>query len=244
MTNLISSLLVGSLCAVGGVTLVSQQITSKKDVVTRSLALPAAESLDIGGFADVTISEGSPQQIVVTGPAYLLDQSELLVQQGVLRFRPASGAAQWLRNRLAKRLKIGITMPALRKVFLAGSSTITGLTPLTAPRLALVLAGTGYATLRVHNTYTSIFLNGAGTVTLCGTTTAQGVRIQGAGTYHGFDLTSLNTAASISGVGTEEVRATDSLSARISGIGVIRYRGQPVTISRWVSGLGKLEESQ
>lgn len=180
----------------------------------------------------------------MTGPSYLLDQSELQVQQGVLRFRPASGAAQWLRNRLAKRLKIAITMPAVRKIFLAGSSTITGLTPLTAPRLAVVLAGTGHATLRVQATYTSVFLNGAGTVTLRGTTTAQGVRIQGAGTYHGFDLTSSSTSASISGVGTEEVRATDSLNARISGIGVIRYRGQPATISRRVSGLGKLEASR
>lgn len=243
MKNLIFLLFVGSLSA-AAVTRVAQVVPPKADTVTRSFALPAAESLDIGGFADVTISEGSPQQIVIVGPNYLLDHLELEVRQGVLRFRPAGGAGQWLRNRLAKRLKISVTLPALRRVFLAGSSTITSLTPLTAPQIVVVLAGTGHATLSVRNAYTSVFLNGAGTVTLRGTTTAQGVRIQGAGTYHGFDLHSVRTAASISGVGTEEVRATDSLSARISGLGVIRYRGQPTTITRRVSGLGKLEESQ
>lgn len=217
--------------------------------MTRQLPLPAAERLDISAFADVTVREGQPQQVEVTGPAYLLDQLQADVRNGVLRVRSPGARFSWLRPwlrpwRPTERLKIRLTLPALTQLRLAGAGNFTGLTPLTAPALAVALAGAYHLTLAVRNTRTSVAISGAGTVTVRGTTTAQDVRISGAGRYYAFELKSADTAARISGAGAADVRATNSLTAQVSGIGTIRYRGQPATVAGRVSGLGKVAQSE
>ena len=95
----------------------------------------------------------------------------------------------------------------------------------------------------VRNARMRVAISGAGDVLLKGFTTSQEVRIQGAGNYHAFDFKSVDATASVSGTGSQEVRASNSLKASIAGLGTIRYRGNPVTITRSVSGLGTIEES-
>lgn len=245
-------LLAGSLGAAVAATLAQtpgtellQPTQPSASTITRQLPLAAAERLDISAFADVTVREGQPQQVEVTGPAYLLDQLQADVRNGVLRVRSPGARFSWLRPWCpTERLKIRLTLPALTQLRLAGAGDFTGLTPLTAPALAVALTGAYQVTLAVRNTRTSVAISGAGTVTVSGTTTAQDVRISGAGRYYAFELKSADTAASISGTGTADVRATNSLTAQVSGIGTIRYRGQPATVAGRVSGLGKVAESE
>ena len=243
MKKAVLFLCVASSCTAAALALVAQ-LPSQAALVSHPLTLPAADALDIGGCTDVIITEGSPQQVAVAGPAYLLDHSELAVRGGVLRFRPAAGVWQGVGRWSAQRVTLRLTLPALRRVTLAGASTLTGLTPLTAPRLAVVLAGAGQATLALRNSQTDVWLQGAGTVALRGTTTAQAVHLAGAGTYHGFGLHIRRAAATITGVGTGELWATDSLNVCIRGIGTIHYRGRPGNISQEISGLGALKESE
>jgi hypothetical protein len=212
--------------------------------VTRPLTLPPATGLDVGLFADVTVVEGSPQRITLTGSAARLAQVQAEVQDGVVYFR-SSASDSWLPQwRTPERVKISVTLPAVQLLKLRGAGALTGLGTLRAPTLAVALTGAGQATLAVSNTQTNVAISGAGTVTMSGTTTSQEVSIDGAGSYHGFGLQSATTVASIAGYGSSEVLATRSLTGTIGGVGHIRYRGQPATIVRHISGLGKLEESQ
>ena len=212
--------------------------------LTRALVLPPATGLDVGLFASVTVIEGSPQRITITGSAARLAQVQAEVQDGVLCFR-SSASDSWLPQwRTPEQVSISVTLPAVQVLKLRGAGALTGLGTLRAPALAVALTGAGQATLAVHNTRTSVSISGAGAVTMRGTTTNQAVAIDGAGRYHGFGLQSATTVASIAGYGSGEVLATKSVTGTVSGVGRIRYRGQPATVVRHVDGLGKLEASQ
>lgn len=240
-------LLIVCLAAAAALALTSSAPASQvgTDVVTRHFTVPAADGLDVEVFADVVVSEGAPQKVEVSGPSYLLDQLRVQVQSGVLEFRTSRSGINWLGKRQpSERLKINVTLPAFKLLKLAGAGSVTGLTPLTAPELEVSFAGASHATLDVRNVRMRVAISGAGDVLLSGTTTRQEVRIQGTGNYHAFDLKSVDAVASVSGTGSQEVSATNSLKASIAGIGIIRYRGKPVTITRSVSGLGTIEESK
>ncbi|MDJ0365803.1 DUF2807 domain-containing protein [Hymenobacter sp. H14-R3] len=207
--------------------------------------MPTAEGLFIEGAADVTVAEGSPQRIVAAGSPRQLNHLTARTRGGILRLHsPADKAGWWQPWQPAERLQLTITLPKLTRLHLAGTSSLAGLTPFTAPTPAVELAGVGSLTLRVANTRTSVAISGAGTVTMGGTTTTQQVSIRGVGTYHGFGLLSKVTTASLRGTGTEEVTATQALAATAAGIGTIRYRGRPATTALHANGLGSVRASQ
>lgn len=243
--HLFSFLLAAGLGAAGAGRLMVPAAVAEGRVQARSLTLPKAEGLTIEGAADVMVAEGSPQRIVVTGSPSQLNQLIASTQAGMLRFRlPDNQSSWWQPWQPTKPLKITVTLPRLTRLRLAGTSSLVGLTPFTAPTLAVELAGVGNVNLLVANTQTSVAIGGAGTVTLRGTTTTQQVGIRGVGAYHGFGLRSAVTTASLTGTGTEEVTATQALVAAVEGIGTIRYRGRPATTTLHASGLGRVQASQ
>jgi hypothetical protein len=242
MQNRFFSLLLALGVGVAGASRLVAPVASSSGPQVRSLTLPTAEGLAIEGAADVTVAEGTPQRIVVTGSPHQLKQLTASTQAGSLRFHLPDDQSTWWQP--TERLKIAITLPRLTRLRLAGTSCLAGLTPFTAPTLAVELAGVGTLDLRVANTRTSVAISGAGTATMRGTTTTQQVGIRGVGSYHGFGLRSAATTASLTGTGTEEVTATQALVANVAGIGTIRYRGRPASTTLHASGLGSVQASQ
>lgn len=244
-TQLFPFLLAAGLGAAGAGRLMVPAAVAEGRVQARSLTLPTAAGLAIEGAADITVAEGSPQRVVATGTPQQLNQLTTSTQAGILHFHlPDNQPSWWQPWQPTERLKITITLPRLTRLRLAGTSSLVGLTPFTAPTLAVELAGVGNVRLQVANTRTSVAISGAGTVTLRGTTTTQQVGLRGIGAYHGFGLRSAVTTASLTGTGTEEVTATQALVAELAGIGTIRYRGQPAATTLHASGLGSVQASQ
>ncbi len=83
----------------------------------------------------------------------------------------------------------------------------------------------------------SVFLSGAGNVTLGGHLISQNVTIKGSGTYNAGDLQTERTMVTIEGAGNVTVWAQDNLDAQISGLGNVVYYGNPA-VRQDVSGVG------
>ncbi len=81
---------------------------------------------------------------------------------------------------------------------------------------------------------------GVGTVTASGAVESVDVLAQGVGTTALFDLASESAKVWLSGVGTVEVNATQSLFARVSGVGTVFYSGNPAEIDVQVEGFGSV----
>jgi hypothetical protein len=61
------------------------------------------------------------------------------------------------------------------------------------------------------------------------------------GNYQAFDLQTRTAQVNISGNGTVNISAEDSLDVSISGMGTVQYRGSP-KLSQRVSGLGSVKQ--
>ena len=82
---------------------------------------------------------------------------------------------------------------------------------------------------------------GVGTVTASGAVESVDVLGQGVGTTRLFDLASESAKVWLSGVGTVEVNATQSLFARVFGLGTVFYSGNPGEIDAVVEGFGSIQ---
>ena len=84
------------------------------------------------------------------------------------------------------------------------------------------------------------FMSGVGNVTASGSVDSLDVLLQGVGNMSLLDLAASRTRALLLGVGVIDVNATESLFARVHGIGDITYTGNPAEIDTDVKGIGNI----
>jgi hypothetical protein len=77
---------------------------------------------------------------------------------------------------------------------------------------------------------------------VAGTAKKQSVNISGSSKIDAFDLKSEESEVSISGSGNVNINVTQSLEARVSGSGDIRYKGNPDIRNIHVSGSGNIKK--
>lgn len=84
-------------------------------------------------------------------------------------------------------------------------------------------------------------LSGAGDLTMDGQVDDLEIRISGAGNADTQDLKAKNVKVSVSGAGNAKVHASESIKARVSGVGKVVYYGDPADEDTSVSGIGSIK---
>ena len=87
-------------------------------------------------------------------------------------------------------------------------------------------------------------LSGASAVTFQGTAQQLEADLSGAGNLSAYELRVRDAVVKLSGVGGAQIYVTDNLQAKVSGVGAIRYRGEPQNIQREVSGVGSIKAAE
>ena len=85
-------------------------------------------------------------------------------------------------------------------------------------------------------------VSGASAIQLRGQVNELIIRMSGAGDIEAYDLVSKYCKISLSGIGSAEIYVEDELEANISGVGGIRYRGNPNRVRDDISGLGRISD--
>lgn len=83
-------------------------------------------------------------------------------------------------------------------------------------------------------------IGGAANVVLEGQVQGLQIRASGAGHVNARDLQTRTATVELSGAGHVDVYATEALKVDVTGVGAIRYRGQP-RITRSIRGVGQVE---
>ena len=83
--------------------------------------------------------------------------------------------------------------------------------------------------------------NGASSINVEGSVTNLEANFSGAGSLDAQALQTKTAKVSLSGACSADVTVTESLDASISGAGVITYGGNPKTVEKNVSGVGKIQ---
>lgn len=139
---------------------------------------------------------------------------------------------------------IYLTYTQLKRLEWNGAGNIKTENVLDADKFELDISGAGNVNMDLKVNTLSVDMSGAGNVEVKGQARTQTVQMSGAGNYNGFDLKSERANIELSGVGNVRVYTTEELNASASGVGAIRYKGNPRNVIKNSSGfLGSVKSA-
>lgn len=198
---------------------------------TQARDLDGFTAVSIGGYADLTVTEGDEFAVTVTTDSGLQEHVTTRVDGQTLVI-----SLDFSYFGTAPAVDVAVTLPALTELDVSGSSdaTVRASSP---AALAIKVSGSGDVDVAADPATLSVKVSGSGTVDAHGTVTTAQLTVSGSGDIHGKDLTAATANVTVSGSGGASVRVRDSLMAKVSGSGDVAYYGDP-HVTTDVSGSG------
>jgi hypothetical protein len=190
-------------------------IVGSGKMISEQRDVGAFEGIQVTGYADVVITQGSLEALRVEADDNILPRVQTSVQNGTLVVALEEGSYSKI------TVNVYVSMKTIERLECTGAADFTVTGPVSLNDFVCRITGTGH-------------------VTLTGSAVTQTVLISGSGTVHNFGLVTSRTTVQISGAGTVEVHALEELSAVISGAGNIVYAGDPPVVHQTVSGVGSI----
>lgn len=192
---------------------IGSALAGEKITITRDVS--GFDSIRLSGRFSGTVVVGDSESLTLTGDKNLEDQFTAKVHGSELRIKLTN------EHRHHKKIIVAIEARELEKFIVegAGKFTITG----------------------VNSDDFDIKLPGAASITVDGKCGELGIAIAGAATVNAENLICEHGRVRISGTGTISLFASESIDARVSGLGKIEVYGKPKEIDQRISGLGRIK---
>ncbi|MEO1053885.1 MAG: head GIN domain-containing protein [Bacteroidota bacterium] len=195
------------------------------------------EEIEFSGSYSVYLEEGETEKVTITADDNLHQYITTENRGGKL----AIDSEKNLSSR--KGIEVYVTYKKLTGIYMSGASSVQNEGTLTGDQLRLSLSGAGSVDLKLELESLDLSISGAGSARLSGSCDKQNVSMSGAGGLKSYDLVSNTCYIGISGVGGAEITVLEKLSASVSGVGGIDYKGDPEILQKDVSGIGSIERS-
>jgi hypothetical protein len=199
--------------------------------VSQERNIPSFTSVSFSGEGNVNIIQDGTTKLKLTGDDNILDNVETYVQDDVLYIRP--------KQCYLESIDAYVNMGTVRSVSLNGSGNIIGGTKITSDDLALRISGSGKIMAGLEAKKLRVSVSGSGESTLIGTADDFSYDLSGSGKLSAFKLAVKRGRITLSGSGSTETTAQETLDVTISGSGTVYYTGN-ATVSQTVSGSGKV----
>ncbi|MGE5394122.1 MAG: head GIN domain-containing protein [Candidatus Saccharibacteria bacterium] len=171
----------------------------------------------------VTVKPGEEYSVEVSAESNLLSYIETEVSGTTLKIK-TRGIHSLVEN---SPVEISISTPMLKGLSLSGSGLIkTG--RFLCGDFKVALSGSGDIESEVNADHVKANVSGSGTILLAGQSRESELVVSGSGKIKAYDLSHKNCDAIISGSGSMFLNASESLTARIAGSGIIYYVSAPV----------------
>jgi hypothetical protein len=191
--------------------------------------------LEIEGEYEIVLQEGASPLVAVETDENLHQYVETVIDGRTLRIRNVE------RIKPSAQTRLIITYQRLEAIRLGGATNLSNSGTLRAETLQLRVDGAGLVDLHLAAEELGVRLAGAGSVGLRGNVDQQEIHLSGAGNLDASELESKACNIEISGVGNAQVFVTDNLEAEVSGVGSVRFKGDPRNLRREVTGVGRIE---
>ena len=186
---------------------------------TQTFAVTDFQEVSLDGIGDVDIRVGEAYHVEVSASEETLNYMKITVEDSSLQigFEVDDDGDIHIND---ERIHIRITAPSLREVRLEGLGDVK-ISGLVGESFAVTLAGVGN-------------IRGSGKVD------ELTVELGGMGDVNFTNLEARNAEVELDGVGDVDVWATESIRARLDGMGDISYRGDPERVRRRINGIGDI----
>ncbi len=140
------------------------------------------------------------------------------------------------------KLEVFVVTPDVEGFAVSGSGKIIAENKIKSSNLNLAISGSGRVISSVDAESIKIAISGSGNAELSGTSKSLSAAISGSGGVKAEDLFVDTCEVTISGSGNCEVHVNESIDARTSGSGSVRYHGNPQHINSKSSGSGSVKK--
>jgi hypothetical protein len=205
---------------------------------TESRRVEDYRKVSLEGDMDIEFTQGPLQDVVVEADENLQHYIDIRNSGDELIVGVKDGF--WLSSHTGIKVRLhapnvhGFSVPGHGNVILENGVQ-------TNDPVSLNVSGDGNIKGAINSPSVKTDISGAGNVEVTGDTRDLDVNISGAGKYDGESLHSENAKVDISGAGDAKLHASVKLHATISGMGKVRYRGNPEVTSD-VSGAGNIKQ--
>lgn len=182
--------------------------------------LPEFKSIKSQGVYTLVVTAGQKQSVMVNGDESALARlTTTVVGDELVIAMPEKKSFGW-----SDRIAITITVPELTRMHLEGVGGTT----------LKQLAGESF----------ELTYQGVGSTTVDGKVRHFVLRAEGVGTLNARELDAQIVDARLAGVGSAKVRASESLTARVEGIGSLTYYGKPAKVTKSADGIGTVHAAE
>lgn len=212
-------------------------IRGSRELASEARTLEPFRSIRVTNAADVTIEQGDAQSLTIRTDTNILPLISTKVEHGCLVISDLE------KNLKPSELTVEIIVPELEAIDITGVSDVRGRGVLTGDSFKISVSGSADVDLRLDVGKLQTRVTGACDLDLNGKAKTQVIQISGSGDVSASDLATVSTDLEISGHGDCVVAASDKLNIEISGVGQVRYRGQP-EVTKSITGLGDVARTE
>lgn len=211
------------------------------NVVTETRTTSDYDAIKISGSFDVDLVAGQEGKIILKGEENLLSAIKVEVEDNVLKVYIERNSN--IRPSIGKKIQVTIPFDKISEVNLSGSGNIQSKNVIKNDKFLAKLSGSGNFNLAVDSNNLELNLSGSGNVRLKGNANNFTTKLSGSGDIDTTELQSKIVDVNVSGSGNSKINCKESLTARVSGSGNIKYTGNPEKRDVKVSGSGNISKA-
>jgi hypothetical protein len=202
---------------------------------TEERSLDRFSEIEIKGKFQVELQRGRKEGVRIITDENLHQYIETRVSRDRLEIETSQNISS------KEAIRLIIIYDDLELLRLSGACALSSEDLVDVRSLRIDVEGAGVVELEVDTRTLELDLSGAGLVELEGRVRKMYVDLGGAGSLNAYDLVAEEAEIDLSGIGTAQVNVRDRLSGVVTGVGSIKYKGNPETVNTNVTGLGKIE---
>jgi Putative auto-transporter adhesin, head GIN domain len=188
--------------------------------------------------ADIYLTQADSFSFKIEARNKVIRLLETEVVNGILKIKLDRDSDIWDNF---DKATIHISAPSFEQMDFSGAGKIKATNRLKGHNLDIVVSGTN--SLEINDTEydsLSLELSGVGNIEMMGKVHNAYILLSGTGNIDVMDLVIQNAQCDISGLGNLSCNVENVLNAEVSGMGRIKYKGEPKAIKKTISGLGKV----
>lgn len=204
-------------------------VKGEGELVKQEISLSAIDGIQLSIAADVILTQGSSQMVIIEAQQNVIDNIKKEVRNG-------SWNIEFDKNvKNAKDVTIHITMASIEDIVLSGSGSITTKEKFKdLDDVDIAMSGSGEIKFEADAEEVDLAMSGSGNVNLSGTGESLNIAISGSGDVNALSFSAEECAVAVSGSGDVAVQVSGELNVAVSGSGDVKYKGDAKVQSRIV----------
>ncbi len=231
LTLLFSVLFIAQGCMFNDV----NSIKGEGSIIVKEHEIGNFNTIELGGAFEVMLKEGAETKLTIETDENLHQYINIETKNNELHVYSDRDKA--LRP---SKLKVHITYTDLKKLSIGGACSLNSETTIYSDTFEFNISGAGSGKLDIETEKLTTDVSGAASITLTGIAASHNVSLSGASNLKAENLHTKNTVIRLSGAGAAKVFASEVIDANLSGVGSIKYGGNPEIKKTNVSGIGRI----